>query len=590
MRARGTLLAVVASLLAGAPSALGAAGEVSHYPTDRLTTPNNVLATPDGAIWAIDSANHNGPAPLLVKFDTAGHVLASIQLPHPTLGLALANGPDGNVWVLQSDNGDSGVPVPHTGYIDKVPPSATTTADVTEYTYNGRTNGSESFGAGADGRLWFGLNRDMGAITTSGVVSDYSTPAAGTIGALAAGPDGNVWFTDGADVFRISTAGAIVGLPYPTGGGSFGMAWGPDGNLWLTQTGPAAVGRLTPAGMYTTFPVEAGSLPFGIAPGPDGQMWFAERNSDKIGAISVDGATLHEYPTGNSNDGALFITAGADHRMWFNEFNNSAVGAITTDAPVIVPPGGGGGGGTPGGGGGSGTPGGGGSGTTGTSAGAGGAPVGRSGAPALPDLPRVPIAAGCTPGKFALTDVFPAGGRTRLLGVAPPAAVGKSITLVAGWNHRTVATVKVAADGSFSASAPLPPGSLRTSNRARYAARLGAATSTALKFARRMYTMSITAAGRTITFTGAATAPLAKPPASVTIRAATSCSSVASGTPVATARAGRTGRFSATFTLPGALATAPVIYLRAETAVRKTTKNPKTFMTYTLVRGVRIGS
>jgi virginiamycin B lyase len=585
MRARGILLAVAASMLAGAPSALGAAGEVSSYPTDRTTTPNNILATPDGGIWTIDSGGHLGPAPLLVKFDTAGHVLASIQLPHTMLGLALAYGPDGNVWVLQSDNGDNGMPIPHTGYVDKLPLTATSAADVTEYTYQGRTNGSESFGVGADGRLWFGLDRDIDAMTTSGVVSEYSTPAAGTISSLAAGPDGNVWFTDGQNVFRITTAGVITGLPYPTGGsGGLGMAWGPDGNLWVTQYSPvASVERMTPAGMTTSFPIQASSLPFGIAAGPDGQMWFDEDNADQIGAISTDGATLHEYPTGVRNTGVLFITAGPDHRMWFNETGHSAVGAITTDAPVVTPPGGGG------------TTGGGGGTTTTTTTTTGGTttttrtPVTGTSAAALPALPHVPVAAGCTPDKFALTDVYPSGGRTRLLGVAPPTAVGKAITLVSGWNHRKVATVKVAADGSFSASAPLPPGRLRASNSARYTARLGTSTSAALKFARRMYTTSITASGRAITFAGAATAPLAKPVAAVTIRASSSCSSIPSGTAVATVKAGASGRFSATFTLSGALATAPVVYLRAETAVRKTTKNAKTYKTYTLVRGVRVG-
>jgi virginiamycin B lyase len=580
---------MAASMLAGAPSALAAAGEVSHYPTDRLTTPNNVLATPDGGIWTIDSANHNGPAPLLVKFDTSGHVLASIQLPHPTLGLALAYGPDGNVWVLQSDNGDHGVPVPHTGYIDKVPVDATTSAQVTEYTYQGRTNGSESFGVGGDGRLWFGLDKDMGAITTGGDVSDYPTSAGSTINALAAGPDGNIWFTDGGDVYRMTTAGRMTGIPFPTGGGgSFGMAWGPDGNLWMSQLSPAAIARMTPAGLYTAYPVQASSLPFGVAPGPDGRIWFPERNSDKIGTINTDGTGLQEYPTGVANDGVLFITAGADHRMWFNEFNNGGVGAITTDAPVVAPPaGGGGGGGGTGGGGGGGTTGGGGGGGGGTTA---GTPVASgAGAVALPALPHVPVAAGCTPGRFALTDVFPSGGRTRLLGVAPAGAVGRSITLVSGWNRKAVATVRVAADGTFSASAPLPPARLRATNSARYTARLGTSSSAALKFARRMYTTSITASGRAITFGGAATAPLARPSATVTIRAASSCTSVPSGTAVATARLGSSGRFSATFTLPPALATAPVVYLRAETTVRKTTKNPKTYKTYTLVRGVRVG-
>jgi len=50
----------------------------------------------------------------------------------------------------------------------------------------------------------------------------------------------------------------------------------------------------------------------------------------------------------------------------------------------------------------------------------------------------------------------------------------------------------------------------------------------------------------------------------------------------------RSGSFSATFTVPAALARLGVVFLRAQTAVRKVTTNPRAFPTFSLIRGVRI--
>jgi hypothetical protein len=106
-----------------------------------------------------------------------------------------------------------------------------------------------------------------------------------------------------------------------------------------------------------------------------------------------------------------------------------------------------------------------------------------------------------------------------------------------------------------------------------------------LKFARRLYTTAITVSGSTVTFKGTVTKPLAKPPAAVRIRASASCSSIGSGTVVATVKPASSGAFTARFALPSGQT---VVYLRAQTAVLKHAHSKNTFPTFTLVRGVRI--
>jgi hypothetical protein len=175
-----------------------------------------------------------------------------------------------------------------------------------------------------------------------------------------------------------------------------------------------------------------------------------------------------------------------------------------------------------------------------------------------------------------------------VLGVAPAAAVGKKVTILSSWNHKRLATARVQADLSFKATVALPPRSLRFTNRALYLAKLGSVRSGALKFARRMYTTSITAAGRAITFAGNVTSPFAKRPEPVMIRAAASCAAVARSTIVARVSLTRSGTYSATFQLPASLQSAPRVYLQAETRVRQNQHSKKTYPTFTLIRGVQL--
>jgi hypothetical protein len=88
-----------------------------------------------------------------------------------------------------------------------------------------------------------------------------------------------------------------------------------------------------------------------------------------------------------------------------------------------------------------------------------------------------------------------------------------------------------------------------------------------------------------VTFKGTVTKPLAKPAAAVRIRAAASCSKIAAGKVVATVKPSASGAFTARFALPSGQS---VIFLRAQTAVRKHAHSKNTFPTFTLVRGVRI--
>lgn len=541
----------------GATPAPAAPGIVTEYPIPIETTPYGMTTGPDGKIWFVDSGNHTGGT-FIGRMATTGASSSAevVKLPTADLGLAATLGPDGNMWVAQDS------------HIDKVPLGVGETSQITSYPMGSGTGGYGSIVSGPDGRLWFGFDERIGAITTSGAIESYATTSTTSIQGVIVGPDGKLWFGESNKIARIDTNGKMGPgdeFPLPSGDGSIeALALGPDGNVWFTLGSPAAIGKVTPTGTITIYPTPTpSSLPFGIAVGPDGYLWFPELNNHSIGSIpttATSGAEITEYPVPDKV-GGLYITAGPDRRMWFSQGALNELGAITTNTSVAITP----------------QP------PTGPIAPPPGPPP-----PELPSLPAVPAPVGCLANKLILTDVFSQGGKTQLLGVAPRAAAGKTVTIVSTWNEKVVARALVRPDLSFKASVPLPPSSLRLTNSARYVAMLGKTRSLALKFSRRMYTTAITAKLRTITFKGVVTPPLAKPLGPVVIRAAASCSKIEAGTVVASVKPRPDGTFTASIDLPGTLDHAPAVYLRAQTKVRMSARSKRTFPTFTLVRGVKL--
>jgi len=549
--------ALALTALSGVPAVANAAvGTITEYPVPTTTSePRGITVGPDGRLWFAEY--YSGKIGRI----TTGGVIDELTLPTAfAQPLSITTGPDGNLWFTDFGNG---------GAIGRIPGTATSGSEASEIAV---ASGGPPIGiaAGPDGRLWFTQSGRIGVLATNATqssdingfaVQQGSNP--GVFG-IVNGPDGKLWFTTNgtSQIGHIAPPGADVPDTdlIPVTSAPLGITLGPDGNLWAAGSGTSTITRITPGGTVTEFPtVHPDRLPTDIAAGPDGRIWFTEvgGNTHYIGVMTTDGVmtTADEFTIPGDNPSPQNIVAGPDKRMWFTEFNGNKIGAITTGQEA---PGGGGqppppdpGGGTPGGG----------------------------------QGPGVPV--GCSPNKLVLTDVYPKGGKTRLLGVAPAGSAGKKVAFVSTWDNRTVARATVGADLSFSASAALPPSRLRYSNRARYFVKLGKSHTSALKFARRMYTTAVTVSGRTVTFSGVVTKPFAKPPQQVTIRASASCSTIGTGTIVATLKPSASGAFTAHFDLPAGSST---VFLRASTRVRKHATSKNTFPTFTLVRGIRLAS
>jgi hypothetical protein len=103
---------------------------------------------------------------------------------------------------------------------------------------------------------------------------------------------------------------------------------------------------------------------------------------------------------------------------------------------------------------------------------------------AKPSAPAVPLALLCSGRQLTIVELGVNGRKVKLRGLARATLVGRTATISANGNRAGSATV--AADGSFSASLPLPRGK----GRVRYTATVGKSSSLAFSLQRRFTIVS----------------------------------------------------------------------------------------------------
>ncbi|GAC1436526.1 MAG: hypothetical protein NVSMB51_08110 [Solirubrobacteraceae bacterium] len=189
----------------------------------------------------------------------------------------------------------------------------------------------------------------------------------------------------------------------------------------------------------------------------------------------------------------------------------------------------------------------------------------------------------CSNRKLVLIDVIEGAHGVRLLGAADRSLIGQHVDLVFTATKAVVARPVIQADGSFTATVPLPAANLRHGNRARYQAVLGALQSSALKLVRRAMVTSITNANGSVTIAGRLTLPLAAPIGDIKVKQRVSCA--AGWTVVGHVKPTPDGHFKVTVPTPSG--TSEAIYVLSS-HVRNNVRNNKTFPTATLPRAVTL--
>jgi streptogramin lyase len=220
------------------------------------------------------------------------------------------------------------------GCADPIPALANPTA--------GSPPGPTAITTGPDGALWFvGIPGEIGRITTSGVVTEFSLPAVppatgspsgtpdspATPAAITVGPDGALWFTGiPGEIGRMTTSGVVT--EFPITATAQAIAVGSDGALWFTGIS-GEIGRITTSGVVTEYPlpeVQGDPMDLGaITSGPDGALWCTGV-AGELTRITTTGVVTEftvpalpppspRTPIGSPVPGT--IIAGPDGNLWF---------------------------------------------------------------------------------------------------------------------------------------------------------------------------------------------------------------------------------------------------------------------------------
>lgn len=251
-------------------------GVVSFFRLPDGVGASGITAGPDGDLW-FTGGNSTGGS--IGRMTTSG-VVTTYPIPSGGAG-PIAAGPDGALWFVNYPPGNN------TGFawIDRI----TTSGIITRFT-SPLIDGPAGITAGPDGALWFAnaLNNSIGRITTSGTVTAFTSPLITGPIDITAGPDGALWFTNGGSIGRITTSGSVTRYFSPSITNPWSITAGPDGAVWFSNyAGSPAIGRITTSGIVTAHYADPSILtPFDITSGPDGDLWFTNYGNDNIGRIT----------------------------------------------------------------------------------------------------------------------------------------------------------------------------------------------------------------------------------------------------------------------------------------------------------------
>jgi len=345
-----TALVAATALVGVAPAAQAAVGDATYFDLATGANPYGIAAGPDGNLWITETDANN-----INRMTTAG---VMIRYAIPTLASqpkGITAGPDGNLWFVEYAGNK----------VAKITPQGV----ITEYALNTAAAGPQEITVGPDGALWFTMNSvsKIGRITTTGTLSEYSLPTATGPYAIASGPSGsNVLYVTAVtsnQILVIKTDGSVQATnTIPTAASSPKGITYANGAAWFTENLGNKLGRLvTASASSTTYTLseialpssnnyDSSRAPLGIATGPADTVWYVGAGNtstggssgSRIGQMSKDGAIVGEYLL--TPAGAISVTQGPDGNMWVTFGSSNKVGKVITGqvpvmttAPAITP-------------------------------------------------------------------------------------------------------------------------------------------------------------------------------------------------------------------------------------------------------------
>ncbi len=348
------------SLLAVALCAIGCS---SHSATPSPATISNEAAPQvaqgyGGSQWAyLSTHSYVGSSPLhwtgsgMSLLSSAGVLniaeYGKVTLLPATWGSTLSDaiGPDGNLWVADSDRGAIRV-ITRTGQETSYPmlyPSTYPTAIM----------------LGPDGALWFGespygQHQGIGRITTGGAITEFQPPEGNfPIDTIVSGSDGNLWAAYGHGgtgfIFRITTSGTFTQFPLPGRGIDGRIIEGPDGAVWfggIDGQGDWYLGRVATDGSVTQHPLPTWApyqYPSGLSSGGPNTLWGFFKYNAHGGAIASYNIATQQWsaPAQQANirkvGGLYDLAVGPDGNVWGTDNADKTIAVYLVQAITVNP-------------------------------------------------------------------------------------------------------------------------------------------------------------------------------------------------------------------------------------------------------------
>ncbi|MBV8435556.1 MAG: hypothetical protein JO029_14855 [Candidatus Eremiobacteraeota bacterium] len=287
----------------------------------RLDSPNFITSGPDGNIWytIYNPAN-------VAKMTTSGTLVQEYPVSTITGLASIISGPNNELWFVGIGVGFG---TPGIG-------SVTTSGTVAVYPLpsSNPTPIPAGIATGPDGNLWFvecNAKNIVQMKPDGTILNTFPTGSGAQPFRIKAGPDGRLWFTEGSQLGAITTGGVISQYTPAGVTGATEITVGPDGALWFSDTSNGEIGRIDTTGSTTTeYPIPtASSFPTAIVAGPDGALWFIEEGAKKIGRITTSGMVTNEYPVSGAKANDLVnMTLGPDGALWFVETASLKIGRL----------------------------------------------------------------------------------------------------------------------------------------------------------------------------------------------------------------------------------------------------------------------
>ena len=274
------------------------------------TQPVGIIRDRDGvSVWILGTGNN-----------TVLHVMpdgsaTSYPLPLSGLGIQLAQGTDGVVWV----------PEQYRDAIVAIGPEG----QVTECRLPGKNLEPQSTSVASDGTgVWVAEGRGGAIAQLVWPKREFNVFTIGQPGVRAAevlaDPAGGAWFTVMGAAFlgRVTADGKVDRIPLGGSGTYLGLLLAPDGSVWVADFEGDAVYRVATDRKVTSWPTPPRSSPQGLALDRQGDLWFTESRSNQIARIR-NNTVQKAYDTGQWPDHLAITTDG---QVWFTEYYEDRLG------------------------------------------------------------------------------------------------------------------------------------------------------------------------------------------------------------------------------------------------------------------------